>query len=95
VTRKIFEPEKKKIIKEYSKLHNDMLEPFVYVIKTGLDNPAKEKETDLEYSTLGRNEKYIKIFIGRPQLERPSYKWRGILTSIWKYGNCVDWIYPD
>lgn len=33
---------------------NELFEPFVHLIKTGLDNPVKEKETELEYNTLGR-----------------------------------------
>jgi hypothetical protein len=34
------------------------------LITTLLDNPVKEMETDLEYSTHGRKEKCIKIFVG-------------------------------
>jgi hypothetical protein len=43
---------------------NELFEPFVHLITIRLDNPVKEKETDLEYSTLGRKEKCIKTFVG-------------------------------
>lgn len=69
-----------------------MFEPFVHLIKTQLDNPIKEMETDLKYSTFGRNVKYIQILVGKPQkkrqLERPRYKWQGILTSKWRCSDC-------
>ena len=33
---------------------NELFEPFMHLITTGLDNPVREKVTYLEYNTLGR-----------------------------------------
>jgi hypothetical protein len=42
---------------------NELFPPFVHLIKTRLDNPVKEKKIGLEYSTLGKKEKCLKIFV--------------------------------
>jgi hypothetical protein len=43
---------------------NELFEPFVHLITTGLDNTVKERENDLEHNTFGRGEKCLKIFVG-------------------------------